>query len=150
MSRFGRIWNPARFQGEGVTRRYLTRLGRRAAWRPLAADPGAAYDDAIEIDLSTIEPLVALPGSPDHVVPVGQVEGTPIEQVLVAEWLGEEVDGTGLHRAHRHRNIAVAGHEHNRQIDTEFAELALEIEAAGARQADVPPEAARHIRPLCP
>jgi aconitate hydratase len=71
------------FPSDDVTRSYLVRLGRDTAWRPLTADPGAFYDDAIEIDLSTIEPLVALPGSPDHVVPVGQVEGTPIEQVLV-------------------------------------------------------------------
>jgi aconitate hydratase len=71
------------FPSDDVTRSYLARLGRDTAWRPLAADPGAPYDDAIEIDLSAIEPLVAIPGSPDHVVPVGQVEGTPIEQVLV-------------------------------------------------------------------
>jgi aconitate hydratase len=71
------------FPSDDVTRGYLQRLGRGAAWRPLAADVGAAYDDMIEIDLSTIEPLVALPGSPDQVVPVGEVEGTPIEQVLV-------------------------------------------------------------------
>ena len=71
------------FPSDDVTRTYLARLGRDAAWRPLAADPGAVYDDAIEIDLSGIEPLVALPGSPDQVVPVGEVEGTPIEQVLV-------------------------------------------------------------------
>ena len=71
------------FPSDDVTRSYLARLGRDAAWRPLAADPGALYDDTLEIDLSTIEPLVALPGSPDHVVPVGEVEGTSIEQVLV-------------------------------------------------------------------
>jgi aconitate hydratase len=71
------------FPSDDVTRGYLRHLGRDAAWRPLAADPGAVYDDAVEIDLSSIEPLVALPGSPDQVVPVGDVEGTPIEQVLV-------------------------------------------------------------------
>ena len=32
---------------------------------------------------SALEPLVALPGSPDRVVPVAEVEGTPIEQVMV-------------------------------------------------------------------
>ena len=64
------------FPSDEVTRSYLARLGRDATWRPLAADPDARYDDAIEIDLSTIEPLVALPGSPDNVVPVGEVEGT--------------------------------------------------------------------------
>jgi aconitate hydratase len=71
------------FPSDEVTQSYLARLGRDAAWRPLAADPGALYDDTLEIDLSTIEPLVALPGSPDHVVPVGEAEGTSIEQVLV-------------------------------------------------------------------
>jgi aconitate hydratase len=71
------------FPSDAVTEGYLARLGRAAAWRPLVADPGARYDDTLEIDLSTIEPLVALPGSPDHVVPVGEVEGTSIEQVLV-------------------------------------------------------------------
>ncbi len=71
------------FPSDDVTRGYLARLGREATWRPLAADPGAAYDDTLEIDLSAIEPLVAIPGSPDNVVPVGEVEGTSIEQVLV-------------------------------------------------------------------
>jgi len=71
------------FPSDEVTRSYLARLGRDATWRPLAADTDASYDDTLEIDLSAIEPLVALPGSPDHVVPVGEVEGTSIEQVLV-------------------------------------------------------------------
>jgi aconitate hydratase len=71
------------FPSDEVTRAYLARLGRDATWRPVAADPGARYDDTLEIDLSAIEPLVALPGSPDNVVPVGEVEGTSIEQVLV-------------------------------------------------------------------
>ncbi|HEX2481723.1 MAG TPA: aconitate hydratase [Methylomirabilota bacterium] len=71
------------FPSDEVTRAYLARVGREATWRPLAADPGARYDDTMELDLSTVEPLVALPGSPDNVVPVGEVEGTSIEQVLV-------------------------------------------------------------------
>ncbi|HSE94477.1 MAG TPA: aconitase family protein, partial [Methylomirabilota bacterium] len=71
------------FPSDEVTRDYLTRLGREADWRPLAADSGATYDDVIEVDLATLEPLVARPGSPDHVVPVTEVEGTPVEQVLV-------------------------------------------------------------------
>ncbi|MGH7266987.1 MAG: aconitate hydratase [Candidatus Rokuibacteriota bacterium] len=71
------------FPSDAVTREYLARLGREADWRPLAADPGAAYDDTLELDLGALEPLVALPGSPDHVVPVGDVAGTRVEQVLV-------------------------------------------------------------------
>jgi predicted aconitate hydratase len=71
------------FPSDEVTRSYLTRLGRGQDWRPAAADDDATYDDQIELDLSTVSPLVALPGSPDRVVPVEEVVGTPVEQVMV-------------------------------------------------------------------
>ena len=71
------------FASDEVTRSFLTRLGRGEDWRPVAADVDATYDDQIELDLSAIVPLVALPGSPDRVVPVSEVAGTPIDQVMV-------------------------------------------------------------------
>jgi aconitate hydratase len=71
------------FPSDEVTCSFLTRLGRPDDWRPAAADDDAAYDDQIELDLGAIEPLVALPGSPDRVVPVTDVAGTAIDQVLV-------------------------------------------------------------------
>jgi aconitate hydratase len=71
------------FPSDEITRSYMTRLGRGHDWRPLAADDDASYDDQIELDLGAIEPLVALPGSPDRVVPVGDVAGTSVEQVMV-------------------------------------------------------------------
>jgi aconitate hydratase len=71
------------FPSDDVTRSFLTRLGRPQDWRPLLPDDDASYDDQIELDLSAIEPLVALPGSPDRVVPVGEVAGTPVESVMV-------------------------------------------------------------------
>jgi aconitate hydratase len=71
------------FPSDDVTRSFLTSLGRPEDWRPAAPDDDASYDDQIELDLSAIEPLVALPGSPDRVVPVGEVVGTAIDQVMV-------------------------------------------------------------------
>jgi aconitate hydratase len=71
------------FPSDEETRSFLTRLGRPDDWRPAAADDDATYDDQIELDLGAIEPLVALPGSPDRVVPVTEVAGTAIDQVLV-------------------------------------------------------------------
>jgi aconitate hydratase len=71
------------FPSDEVTRSFFTRLGRPQDWRPLLPDDDATYDDQIELDLSSIEPLVALPGSPDRVVPVGEVAGTAVESVMV-------------------------------------------------------------------
>ena len=71
------------FPSDDVTRSFLTRLGRGDDWRPALPDADATYDDQIELDLSALGPLVALPGSPDRVVPVEEVAGTPIEQVMV-------------------------------------------------------------------
>ena len=71
------------FPSDEVTRSFLTRLGRGEDWRPAAPDEDATYDAQIELDLSALTPLVALPGSPDRVVPVEEVAGTAVEQVMV-------------------------------------------------------------------
>jgi aconitate hydratase len=71
------------FPSDEVTRSFLTRLGRGDQWRPALPDDDASYDDQIELHLGSISPLVALPGSPDRVVPVEEVAGTPVEQVAV-------------------------------------------------------------------
>ena len=71
------------FPSDEVTRSFLTRLGRQEDWRPASPDDDASYDDQIELDLGAIGPLVALPGSPDRVVPVEEVAGIAIDQVMV-------------------------------------------------------------------
>src|SRR5262249_57239705 len=71
------------FPSDEATRSYSALLGRDREWAPLAADPDAEYDEQIELDLSSLEPLIALPASPDKVVPAREVAGTTIEQVMV-------------------------------------------------------------------
>lgn len=71
------------FPSDEATLRYLRAQGRAGAWRELVADEGAAFDEEIEIDLSALEPLIALPGQPDRVVRVREVAGTPVEQVTI-------------------------------------------------------------------
>src|SRR3954468_17511453 len=60
------------FPANQQTRAWLAAQGREAEFRPLAADPGAGYDEHVCIDLSAVEPLVALPQSPGNVVPVAE------------------------------------------------------------------------------
>jgi aconitate hydratase len=71
------------FPSDERTREFLAAQGRPGDFRPLAADPGARYDGEIAVDLSALVPLVARPPSPDAVVPVAEVEGTPVAQVAV-------------------------------------------------------------------
>ena len=71
------------FPADEQTRRWLTDHGRGGDFRPMAADQGASYDATERIDLSRLEPLVAVPHSPGDVVPVAQVAGTEIVQVCV-------------------------------------------------------------------
>ena len=71
------------FPSDEVTRRFLKAQGREKDWVELSADSGAGYDRVIEVDLSTLEPLVAAPHSPGNVVKLSAVEGTPADQVCI-------------------------------------------------------------------
>lgn len=70
------------FPCDGVTRAYFDLQGRAVSCQ-LAADADAEYDREIRIDLSALEPMAAMPGSPDNVVPVSQVEGYDVHQVYL-------------------------------------------------------------------
>jgi aconitate hydratase len=71
------------FPSDDITRDFYRRLGREQDWREAVPDAGAAYDESLEVELTAIEPLVALPSLPDKVVPVREVAGTKVEQVMV-------------------------------------------------------------------
>ncbi|TFH39954.1 MAG: aconitate hydratase, partial [ANME-2 cluster archaeon] len=71
------------FPSDDITRQFFEMQGRPDDWKPITADPDAKYDEHIEINLSELEPMLAKPGSPDAVVKVSEVEGTPVEQVII-------------------------------------------------------------------
>ena len=71
------------FPTDEETREYLSRQGREDAFEEIGPDEDAEYDDEIVVDLSDIEPLVAKPSMPDNVVPVREVAGEDVEQVIV-------------------------------------------------------------------
>ena len=71
------------FPSDGEVRRFLASEDREDDWVELLADEGAAYDVEDEIDLSALEPLIALPSSPGNVKPVREVAGPEVSQVLI-------------------------------------------------------------------
>ena len=55
------------FPSDHVTHEYLRRNGRAGDWRELASIPNPEFDEITEINLNTIEPMVACPSNPDNV-----------------------------------------------------------------------------------
>ncbi len=71
------------FPSDEVTKAFLEAEGRGEDYVELASDPDAVYDRVIDIDLSTLEPLIACPHSPDNVVKVSSLKGTKVDQVCI-------------------------------------------------------------------
>ena len=71
------------FPSDEQTKDYLERVDRGDVYTELKADDDAEYADEIVIDLSELEPLIACPSMPDKVVPVREVAGERVEQVMV-------------------------------------------------------------------
>lgn len=71
------------FPSDESVLRFLRAQGREDVWTSIQADTDAAYDESDEIDLSRLEPLIALPSSPGNVVTVGEVAGRKIYQAYI-------------------------------------------------------------------
>lgn len=71
------------FPSDEQTKVFLEEQGRGDAWVQIIADKDATYDEHDEIDLSQLEPLIALPSSPDKVVPVREVAGKHVHQCMI-------------------------------------------------------------------
>ena len=71
------------FPSDERTREFLRQMGREEDWEPLYADEGSAYDEEMEVDLSSLVPLAAQPHMPDLVVPVAELAGLKVDQVAM-------------------------------------------------------------------
>ena len=71
------------FPSDQVTRAFLKAQGRENEWTEIKADDGVEYGEVLDLDLNEVEPLIALPHSPDNVKAVSEVEGTPVDQVCI-------------------------------------------------------------------
>ncbi|HUI93507.1 MAG TPA: aconitate hydratase [Chitinivibrionales bacterium] len=78
------------FPSDAVTRQYLARNSRESDWQELSAGGGPEWDEHTEIDLDTIEPLVACPSNPDNVKRAADLRGVEVQQVI----LGSSCNGS--------------------------------------------------------
>ena len=71
------------FPSDEITRAFLAAQGREEDYVPLASDPDAEYDRIIDIDLSSLKPMIACPHSPDNVVEVASLKDVKVDQVCI-------------------------------------------------------------------
>ncbi len=71
------------FPTDERTKEYLVQQGREEDYIEMKADEDAAYDQELDVDLSKLVPMTAKPHSPDAVVPVKELEGMKVNQVVI-------------------------------------------------------------------
>lgn len=73
------------FPSDEITRDFLTAQNRQESYRELSADEDAVYDKVIDVDLTSLEPMIACPHSPDNVVKVSELEkkNIDVDQVCI-------------------------------------------------------------------
>lgn len=71
------------FPSDNQTLNFLKAQGREKDFVEIKADEDAIYDEYIEIDLSSLEPLIACPHSPDNVVKVSSLKNIKVDQVAI-------------------------------------------------------------------
>ena len=71
------------FPSDEITHQFLIAQGRGEDYVPLASDPDAEYDWIIDIDLSSLKPMIACPHSPDNVVEVSSLKNVKVDQVCI-------------------------------------------------------------------
>ncbi len=71
------------FPSDEITREFLKAQGREEDWTELKSDEDAIYDEIIDINLSELDPMAAMPHMPDNVKKVSEIGEITIDQVCI-------------------------------------------------------------------
>ncbi len=71
------------FPSDEITKEFLKAQGREDDWTELKSDEDAVYDEIIDIDLCSLEPMAAMPHMPDNVKKVKEIGNIEISQVCI-------------------------------------------------------------------
>ena len=84
------------FPSDEKTKAFMRSQKRDKDWIEMKADDGCEYDENMEIDLNTLEPLIAQPHMPDAVVKVREIAGMPIAQACVGSCTNSSYHDLGI------------------------------------------------------
>jgi len=83
------------FNADEKTRAYLSGRTTRS-WKTLRADPDAEYERIVAMDVSTLEPVVALPHLPENVARADETRGVAIDQVVIGSCTNGRIEDLRL------------------------------------------------------
>jgi aconitate hydratase len=134
------------FPSDERTRAWLDAQGRADEYVEIQADPGAAYDERIHLDLDALEPLVAVPHSPGNVVPVSELVGTEVVQVCVGSSVNSSYEDLATVAAALQRGPVAAGVQ---LTVTPGSRQILDTIARSGVYQDLLDAGARMLEPIC-
>jgi aconitate hydratase len=134
------------FPSDERSREWLAAQRRQGDYSPLAADPGASYDEDEVIDLSELEPLIAKPTSPGNVVPVREVAGTQTVQVCVGSSVNSSYEDLATAAAVLRENIV---HPRVEMTVTPGSRQILDTISRSGVYQDLVAAGARMLEPVC-
>jgi aconitate hydratase len=128
------------FPSDEQTRQYLNAQGRGSAFIPLVPDADIEYDAVMDLDLSTLVPLIAQPSMPDNVTTVSSLIGTPVAQVCIGGCVNSSYEdlqtvAAVLKNKHVHPNVSLTITPGSKQVYTMIAQngVLADLINAGAR-----------------
>lgn len=85
---------------DDVTRAYVDGrqevMGRHRDYPDVASDPDAHYSEVVEIDVDSLEPMVARPSLPSRGVPVSRIERRKVDQVFIGSCTNARIEDLRL------------------------------------------------------
>jgi aconitate hydratase len=132
------------FPSDQTTFKFLKYQNRERDWIPLKADSDARYDEKIEIELDTLEPMIAQPHLPDNVVNVRKIAGKPVDQIAIGSCTNSSLEdllkvASILKGKRVHPGIEVALNTGSRQVLNEITRMGVleTLISAGVRILEV-------------
>ena len=128
------------FPSDEVTKAFLKAQDREEDWVELIADEDAVYDKVVEINLSELVPMAAMPHMPDNVKSVDEIGEIKIDQVCIGSCTNSSLMDM-MKVAHIlkgkkiHPNVSLSIAPGSKQVLTMLAEngALADMIAAGAR-----------------
>jgi 3-isopropylmalate/(R)-2-methylmalate dehydratase large subunit len=132
------------FPSDNVTQRYLAAQGRGNKYRALRPDADADYERSVIVNVSELEPMVAMPHTVDNVAPVNMVAGTKIDQVFIGTCTNGRLEDLAiaaaiLKRKKRHPSVRLIVAPASQQILTKAMRIGYIQVLAAAGAVILPP-----------